>query len=204
MKRLMIVVTALVVVSFLACPFVQARGVVQDGHLFVAAAAVGPQGPRGGATREGVEGRRPGRPGHVGRLIERLIMTAVAAPWAKDDAELQGLVDQGIADRRTMINSESACLTAFENLVKGIRAGKSKEELKPEIDALKAAREKLREDTKKLRDDLKAIRDRLKELRPERTEGAEGAQAWGEGRARGERRARGRKPNADDFPPVIE
>lgn len=222
MKRLTTVVTALVVVSLLACPFAQAQNFGWRGGRDAAAGVVGPQGPRGNPDRGDDFGRRPMPGKRIAHLIGRVIMMAVAAPWAKDDAEMQRLVDQAIADRKTMIGSESARVGAFENLVRGIRAGKTKEELKPEADALEAATKKLRQDARKLHEHLRAIGKRLRELRPERPEGDEGQEgAWrgrrgnrqgGEGQEGAWRGRRGNRnrPNRrggdrdDDFPPVID
>jgi len=199
MRRLIMVVTALVVGSFLAAPVVAAAA-LPGASLAPAYAAVGPRGHRGEGRPEG----RPdkGRRGGPGAFIERMLMMAVLAPWAKEDAQVQRLVDKTVVDRKAMIRAEGASTQAFETFLAGVRAGKTKEELQPELDAMKAAQEALKEKGKTLHEDLKAIRERMKELRPERAQGdrrgkgGEGAGKW--------RDRRNRKSTGGDFPPKID
>ena len=98
--------------------------------------------------------------------IRRLFRLALLAARAREDAELQGLVDKAITDRKVMINAESARLDAFENLVKAIRA-EDKEQIKTKKAALQEATQALRATVEQLAKDIAAIRKRLHELHPE-------------------------------------
>jgi len=132
----------------------------------------------------------------------------------QDDAKLQKLIDNMIADRKAMVAAESDRVEAVEALIAGIRAGKTREELEDETEAVKAAGKKIFEAAKKIREDLEAIRDRLKELgvKPKRGhgQGGQGPQGQGrrdkdgQGRGRGNRRERGDRPVKGDRPLEVE
>lgn len=103
---------------------------------------------------------------HRRAYVHQLFRVALLAARAREDAELQALVDKAIADRKAMINAESARLDAFEDLVKAVRSG-DKEQIVAKREALRQATVKLRDATEKVIKDVIAIRDRLHELYPE-------------------------------------
>ena len=131
-----------------------------------------------------------------------------------DDAKLKKLIDNMIADRKAMIAAESDRVEAVEALIAGIRAGKTREELADETQAVKAAGKKVREAAQKIRKDMEAIGDRLRELglKPKSGHGQKGKGPRGEGRrgkdgqgrGRGNRRERGDRPARVDRPLEVE
>ena len=163
MKRLILVVTVLFVLSFVVGALAQpiGAGKASRGKSFNAA------GPRGRGMAKGAEkgpaGQGAGRRARPRPPAHRLGMMLVIAAQ-QDDEEIQELVDEAIADRKKMIELEGDRVKAFEDLIEGIRDGKTREELEDELDAVKEATEKLHEAGRELADDLKAIRDRLEEL----------------------------------------
>jgi len=197
MKRLIGVMAALFVVSVVAAPFVQAADDYEGwgNRPERARGAWSGERPRGRAPEAAEEqGARRQPPGHG---IGRLLIVAVTAPWAKDDAELQALVDKTMSDRKDLYKAEGDQMKAFAAVLKGFRNGKTREELENEIEALKAAHEELREARQTLHEDIQAIHERMKELRPERP-----GNAGPEGIGNPPRRARGDRAT-DDLPPEI-
>jgi len=196
MKHSIIVAMAVVLATFAVSSTVQAAGIGQGALTPTLAALIGPhaEGEAQARYRKHFEnrGKKKGHPG-----LNALIRVAVTAPWAREDAEVQRLVDQGIADRKTMIRAESNRLAAFEDLVAGLRSGKTKDELEAEVAALKAAGEAIKEAHEKIRDDVKALAERLKEIRPEREGAGEGG--WGGGE-----RKKNRRNGNDDWAPMLD
>ena len=203
MKRLIGVLAALFVVSVVAAPFVQAADDYEgrgNGPERARRAWAGRRPHDGGP--EGAEADGAKHHPRPAKLAAHLLIAAVSAPWAKDDAELQELVDKAMSDRKIAYKAQGDRMKAFDVVLKGFRNGKTREELEDEIEALKAADEALREAAKTLREDLRAIHERMKELRPERpgNAGADGMRP--EGRGNRPRRARGDEAT-DDLPPEI-
>ena len=204
MKRLIGVMATLFVVSVVAAPFVQAADDYEGGRGNRAERARGAWpghrphdgGPEGGEADGAKHHPRPAK------LAAHLLIVAVSAPWAKDDAELQELVDKAMSDRRIAYKAQGDRMKAFDVVLKGFRNGKTREELEDEIAALKAADEALREAAKTLREDLRAIHERMKELRPDRRDGDGPAGVGYDGDRNRPRRGRGDRAT-DDLPPEI-
>lgn len=197
MKRLLAVVTALFVLSVVAAPFVHAAD--YGSYRGAATAAFGPneQG-EGRAQGKRPEGRGPrgGREGQQGRRGHPLMMVimAVANPKAREDAALQALVDKAIAQCKKIQITDLAAIKAVEPVVEGFRAGKTREELKAEFEALKAAGEAAGEARKAQHETMMAIREKLKALRPEGAAGKGNRQD----------RRKGRKGQGEDVPPAVD
>jgi len=177
MRRTMVVAALAGIVAMLAFSVAQTYAATSRWQAGGAAAAVGPRGTQGGAAKLAHEGQLgPGRPGLEGRPmadIHRLLMIAVTAPWAKDNADVQKLVDAILADRKTMLTDEGTRVAAVEQLVQAARAGDAAA-VKAAREALKAANEKCAADARQLRDDLRALHEKIRALRPEgATEGQE-------------------------------
>ena len=98
--------------------------------------------------------------------VHRLFRLALVSARAREDTQLQALVDKAIADRKAMITAESARITAVENLIAAVRS-QDQEQIQAKRDALKVASDALRAATELVVDDIMAIRDRLHELHPE-------------------------------------
>jgi len=204
MKRLIGVVATLFVLSVVAAPFVQAADGEKGGEW----------GARNERPRKVGEGDRPRDRGlDIGEdaramhppaplAIARLLIRAVTAPWAKDDAELQALVDKAVRDRKDLYKAEGDQMKAFEAVLRGFRNGKTREELEAEIEALKTAHEQLREAAQALHADIRAIHERMKELRPERPHGDGAADVRPEALRDRERRGPAKRPT-EDTPPDI-
>ena len=200
MKRLTLAVSVVVVLALVTCSVVQAQG--RRGVGAPTTAPRGFVGPAGPGPQGGPRGMQPGmrrRPAG----IQHLFRVALLAAWAKDDAELQELVDKAIADRAKMIKSEEKHLDAFEDLVKAIRS-EDEEEIAAKKEAFKTAREELKAAAEVLRNDIKAIVERLREIRPEPPEGFEAGEGARLRDAGGRRRrpARMRQPPDDDDIPL--
>ena len=206
MKRLTIAVTALFVVSVLVGAVAQAQGFdLGEGQgRGRPRRAQGVLGPRDGQPAPDGQGDRAGR--NLQRAIERMVMLAVTAPWAKDDAKLQHIVNKTIRDRKALHVAEGKAIKAFVAFVDAVREGQSREELEDEIAALREAREARREAVKTLAKDLRAMHERLQELRPQRNADAAGPAGLGreEMRERFQERRKNAKSKIEDLPPVIE
>ena len=185
MKRLTLVVSVVVVLALVMCSVVQAQDRGAEPRAKAPRGLVGPAGPGPQGGPEGMQRRMQHRPAG----IQHLFRVALLAAWAKDDAELQRLVDKALADRAKMIKSEKKHLDAFEDLVKAIRS-EDKEEIQAAHEVFKAAREELKAAAEVLRNDIKAMVERLREIRPEAPEGFEA----GEGARRGDAGGGGRRP----------
>ena len=96
-----------------------------------------------------------------------MLMMAATAPWAKDNPEVQSLVDKAIADMTVMQQDEQARLAAFQALVQAER-GADPKAIQAARDGLKAAAEKLHVDAQQLfKDDLEPLDKKLREIAPE-------------------------------------
>ena len=200
MKRVIIVASVFALVLAMGWSSSHCQAAATAAPAAALHALTGPHGEFGPRGERGPEGKAGTHRPHPGLRIHMLLMVALRAPEARDDAEAQRLVDKIIADRKEMIEAESNRLTAFESLVRAVRSG-DKEAVKSAREELKDATDKLRAEAKQLREDLKALKDRLDELgvKPRRR-GENGPDD-----PTGKGRRRGRQPrNDDDVPLNIE
>ena len=203
MKRLTIVVVALFVVSLVAASAVWAQDAAPaKGRGRGYGQGRGFAGQKDGAP--GAEGQGQKRPGSIHRAVQRMVMIAVTAPWAKEDAELQRLVDKTIRDRKALYRAEGEVIRAFEAFVAAAREAENKEDLKDEHEALKAAHQAQREAAKVLGEDLKAIHEKLQELCPDRDGDGPVADRPSRDEMRERMRERRKNRGGDDLPPVID
>lgn len=127
------------------------------GPAHSAGAKDGP-GPRG--EFKGGPDARPGGPAPLHALI-----MATREPWARDNADVQKLVDKVIADRRAVLASENARLDSLEKAVLANRGG-DQAAIKAAMEAFRTANEKVMADEKQMRDDLRALEEKIRELNP--------------------------------------
>jgi len=201
MKRLTMAVAMFVIVALVSPSFVLAR---DEG--------AGTPTPEQKRARMGAAQNRQNRPvaGHP-RLggVQQLFRVALLAARAREDAELQTMVDKAIQDRKHLLKLETKHMGIFEELVAAIRV-EDKELAKAKSDELKAVRETIKTRTRQLVEDIRAIAQRLHAIMPglgEKTARGSGGEA-GQGRvnrpeARGKGRqgGRGAKPaDAEDLP----
>ena len=199
MKRLTTVVAVLVIVALVSSSFVRA----QDEGVSV----TGPEQkrPRIAAGKNRPDGPAGARPRMGG--IQHLFRVALLAARAREDAELQAMVDKAIQDRKHLLKLEGKHLGLFEEVVAAIRA-EDKELAKTKSDEMKAVRETINAKTRQLVEDIRAIAQRLHEIMPELGEkagrgfGAEAGQGLPEGRGQGKQGGRRPKPGKAEELPV--
>ena len=200
MKRLTTIVALSVIVALVSPSFVLAQGGGGvDAPTPEHRRARGRAGQRGPGGRPVVE--RPRMDG-----MRHLFRVALLAARAREDAELQTMVDKAIQDRKHLLRLEAQHIGLFEELVAAIRA-EDKELARTKSEELKAVRENISTKTRKLGQDIRAIAKRLREIMPELGEkpargfGARPGPARPGGRVRGKQGERGTKPGeADDLP----
>jgi hypothetical protein len=112
--------------------------------------------------------RRPGpgdgpRPG-MGEL-PRVLMVAAINPQAKNDPEVQMLLDKVIADMQVSQQDDAARLAAFKQLVQVARSGDDDGATKAMQD-LNSATQKLRADAKQVSQDMQPLEKKVHALRP--------------------------------------
>ena len=200
MRKLTIAISVAVALTLALGMFVSAKATTLSAATDVVAAATAPTGenhaPPDKERPMGEEGRRRPAPGQ----IEQFFRIVLLAAHATEDEVLNGLIDQAIADRKTMVHLEGRQLHAFEELVEAIR-GDDKELIKQKHEALQAAKEALRKATVKVHQDLRKIVERLRELRPEGAKEGMLGQEYGDfgGAPReGKPLYRPRRPNKDE------
>ena len=113
------------------------------------------------------------------------LMNALTAPWAKDNAEIQALVDKVLADQKAVQAAQAAqneALAAFVAANRGTDAAAAAAARK----VLDDANRKLAEDNRALNDDMRALNGKMSELNPnrERPPAPRTAPAGGEGGGR--------------------
>lgn len=179
MKRTMWLAGVVAVAVLMAYSF-SAQAGTYSGYASIAPMIVGPKDGNAGGGMGGGQGGRPeaGRGGGHDEL--RMIGQATRAPWAKDNADVQKLVDKIIADRKSMLQSETVRLGAFEKFVQANRAG-DETAIKSAHEALKTANEKAMADMRQMREDFDALKTKMDELRPAGDRGGQDGDAGGAG-----------------------
>lgn len=213
MKRMMMAVAVLAALALVAAPMVQAAehgDRPAKGHRFEGAKGDRAEGwQRGEGAGKGPmpEGRRPGP------AMFMVLAHAVTAPWAKDNADVQALVDKVVAGAKALPPLEQTAIAAAEKVLAGARAGKTREELQADIEALKTADQALGQVRETLMTDMRSLGEKMRELAPERPQGEGAGRPEGQGGPRpeggkrpegGRRPEGGKRPQGGDFPPVIE
>lgn len=101
------------------------------------------------------------------RELPAMLMMGATAPWAKNNPEVQALVDKAIADMTVMQQDEQARLAAFQAVVQAERAADPKA-IQAARDGLKAAAAKLHADAQQLyKDDLEPLDKKIREIAPD-------------------------------------
>jgi hypothetical protein len=99
------------------------------------------------------------------RELPRILMIAAINPQAKNDPEVQTLLDKVIADMQAMQQDEAVRLAAFQQLVQVERNGDA-DGTKKALEDLNAATQKVKADAKLMNQDVQPLERKLHELRP--------------------------------------
>lgn len=111
--------------------------------------------------------RRPG-PGDLQRMdtreLPQILMVAAVNPHAKNDPEVQTLLDKAIADLQVMQQDDAARLLAFQQLVQAVRSGDAVGVRKARED-FNAATQKVHADARQFyQHDVTALQKTIREL----------------------------------------
>jgi hypothetical protein len=121
-------------------------------------------GPEAGQKRPAADGPRP----ELLHELPPVLMAAALSPLAKNDTEVQALLDKVIADMPVIPQDETARNTAFQQFVQAERNGDADAVTKARAD-LNAANSKLVADARQLyQQDVVPLRERIRELRSNR------------------------------------
>jgi hypothetical protein len=156
--------------------------------------------PAGTAQPVLAPGTGPKRPGPADgprpdmQELPRILMNAALNPRAKNDPEVQALLDKAIADMQIVQQDQVARLAAFQQLVQVARGG-NVDDTKKAMEDLNAATQQLRTDAKQVRQDLEPLEKKVRALLPKGISTPETGGRPGNG---------GNPPNTPTSPPPSE